>query len=227
MKEFTVNGAKFVMVEVPGGTFTMGATAEQGNDFQSNELPTHSVTISNYWIGQTEVTQELWTAVMGSNPNSFQGDNLPVNMVDWNDCQEFISQLNHLTGEEFRLPTEAEWEFAARGGRSHGTKYAGSDNIGEIAWIDTNTGGKTHAVATKKPNTLGLYDMSGNLWEWCLDRYGKYKSYAQTNPQGPSSGSERVIRGGGWNYDARGCRVSFRSGTTSERQSTVGFRLAR
>ncbi len=208
----TVNGVILEMVYVEGGTFDMGATSEQGSDAYDNEYPVHSVTLSDYYIGRCEVTQELWEAVMGSNPSHYTfGAQRPVEEVSWNDCQEFVSRLNSLTGRTFRLPTEAEWEYAARGGnKSRHYKYSGSDNIGNVAWYDNCT--MTHAVGTKSPNELGIYDMSGNVWEWCSDWYGGYSAGAQTNPQGPSSGSYRVLRGGSWDDNARDCRVSCRGG---------------
>lgn len=207
----TVNGIKYNMVWVDGGTFRMGATSEQGSDAYSDEKPVHSVTMSSYYIGKTEVTQALWKAVMGSNPSEFKGDNWPVESVSWNDCQAFIRKLNALTGQNFRLPTEAEWEFACRGGNnSRGYKYSGSNYIDNVAWYDGNSGDKTHPVATKSPNELGIYDMSGNVWEWCADWYGDYSSGRQTNPKGPYGGSNRVIRGGGWDIIARYCRSSLR-----------------
>ena len=207
---FTVGGVSFTMVYVPGGTFTMGATSEQGSDAYNDEKPAHSVTLSSYYIGETEVTQALWTAVMGSNPSRFKGDQRPVERVSWNDCQTFISRLNAKTGKYFRLPTEAEWEYAARGGHSGGSKYAGSDNINSVAWYIYNSGRETHNVATKSPNGLGIYDMSGNVWEWCQDWYGAYSSSSQTNPKGPSNGDDRVRRGGSWYDVAWDCRVSRR-----------------
>ena len=208
----TVNGVSFDMVYVEGGSFDMGATSEQGSDAYDWEKPVHRVTLSGYYIGKCEVTQELWEAVMGSNPSYFKGAQNPVEQVSWNDCQEFISRLNSLTGRTFRLPTEAEWEYAARGGnKSRHFKYSGSDNIGNVAWYWDNSGYETHAVGTKSPNELGIYDMSGNVWEWCSDWYGDYSAGAQTNPQGPSSGSYRVLRGGSWSNNARDCRVSYRS----------------
>ena len=225
---FTVNGVSFTMVFVEGGTFTMGATSEQGDDADYDEKPTHSVTLSDYYIGETEVTQALWKAVMGSNPSYFEGDNLPVEQVSYNDVKEFITKLNQKTGKTFRLPTEAEWEYAARGGKkSKGYKYSGSNNIDDVAWYYENSNNKTHPVKTKRPNELGIYDMSGNVWEWCSDNYGAYSSSSQTNPTGPSSGSYRVYRGGSWYFNARGCRVSHRSGfNPSSRFNSLGFRLA-
>ena len=206
----TVNGIKYNMVWVDGGTFRMGATSEQGSEI-SDEKPVHSVTLSGYYIGKTEVTQALWQAVMGSNPSYFEGDDLPVEQVSWDDCQEFIRKLNSLTGQNFRLPTEAEWEFACRGGNnSRGYKYSGSNYIDNVAWYDGNSGDKTHPVATKSPNELGIYDMSGNVWEWCADWYGDYSSGRQTNPKGPYDGSNRVFRGGSWLSYARSCRSSIR-----------------
>ena len=229
LHKYTVNGVTFTMKEVPAGTFTMGATAEQGDDAYSNEGPTHSVTLSSYMIGQTEVTQALWTAVMGSTPSvTTTGDNIPVHNVSWDDCQEFIVKLNAMTGETFRLPTEAEWEYAARGAQTGGTKYAGSDNIDEVAWYKDNTGLSFMAVALKAPNALGLYDMSGNVSEWCQDWYGSYSSAAQTNPQGPATGDYRILRGGNKYSLARVCRVSVRFGyTPSSHASGNGLRLAR
>ena len=199
------------MVYVSGGTFTMGGTSEQGSDAESDEKPTHNVTLSSYYICKYEVTQALWRAVMGSNPSNFKGDNLPVECVSWYDCQTFINRLNSYTGRNFRLPTEAEWEFAARGGNySRHYKYSGSNYIGDVAWYGDNSGNRTHPVGTKQANELGLYDMSGNVWEWCSDWYGSYSSYSQSNPTGPNSGSSRVERGGNWYNYARRCRSSNR-----------------
>ena len=225
---FTVNGVQFTMVEVGGGTFTMGATSEQGSDAWDEEKPAHEVTLSDYYIGQTEVTQALWEAVMGSNPSDSKGDNLPVERVSWDDCQVFIQKLNQLTGKQFRLPTEAEWEYAARGGRkSRGYKYAGGNNIDSVAWCDGNSGNETHPVATKQANELGIYDMSGNVLEWCSDWCGDYTSSSQSDPQGSSSGSFRVIRGGCYYNFARNCRVSYRiSNTLDYRSGYLGLRLS-
>ena len=230
---FTVNGVSFKMVKVAGGTFTMGATAEQEDDARDCERPAHQVTLSDYYIGQTEVTQALWTAVMGSNPSSSKGDNLPVELVNWNKCQIFIEKLNNLLsnelgGKHFALPTETQWEFAARGGnQSTGYKYAGSNDINDVAWY-VYSGGMTHPVAQKQPNELGLYDMSGNVEEWCQDWYdeGYYRISPENNPQGPASGTLRVLRGGSWFNFAKFCRVSYRHGNTPfNRLSDRGFRL--
>ncbi|MDD6900413.1 MAG: SUMF1/EgtB/PvdO family nonheme iron enzyme [bacterium] len=227
---FTVNGVSFDMIAVEGGTFTMGATAEQVSDAYSDEKPTHQVTLSSYYIGKTEVTQELWQAVMGSNPSGFSGANLPVEKVSWEDCQIFIAILNELTGKYFRLPTEAEWEYAARGGnKSKGYKYSGSNTIDDVAWYSSNSSSKTHPVATKAPNELGIYDMIGNVLEWCSDWYSSsyYSSSSQYNPTGPASGSRRVYRGGSWGSSARLCRVSHRDyNGPSYRFYNLGLRLA-
>ena len=194
------------MVYVSGGTFIMGG------DESSDQTPTHSVTLSSYYICKYEVTQALWRAVMGSNPSKFKGDNLPVEQVSWNDCQTFINRLNSYTGRNFRLPTEAEWEFAARGGNySRHYKYSGSNYINDVAWYGDNSGDRTHPVGTKQANELGLYDMSGNVWEWCSDWYGSYSSYSQSNPTGATSGFGRVERGGNWCGLARYCCSSHRS----------------
>ena len=216
------------MIRVEGGTFMMGATSEQKEDAGIDEKPVHQVTLSSFSIGKYEVTQEEWEAVMGNNPSKFKGVRLSVEQVSWNDCQTFIRKLNQMTGKQFRLPTEAEWEYAARGGsKSRGYKYAGGNVIGSVAWYDDNSGSKTHEVGKKQPNELGLYDMGGNVWEWCQDWYGSYSSSSQTNPKGPSSGSSRVYRGGSWLFNARYCRVSDRyNGTPVDRYSNLGLRLA-
>ena len=227
---FTVNGVSFNMIAVEGGTFQMGATSEQGSDAYGDEKHVHSVTLSDYYIGETEVTQELWEAVMGSNPSVFSGyPQRPVECVSWNNCQEFITKLNNLTGKNFRLPTEAEWEYAARGGnKSNGYKYSGSNTIGNVAWYTDNSGFETHDVKTKQANELGIYDMSGNVWEWCQDWYGSnyYSNSPSTNPTGPTSGSARVLRGGGWYDNAGYCRVSYRNfDIPGSRGNNSGFRL--
>ena len=222
------DGISIEMVKVEAGTFMMGATPEMEKP-NSDEKPLHQVTLTNdYYMGKYEVPQALWEAVMGSNPSEYKGDNLPVEMVSWNDCQEFISKLNSLTGRKFRLPTEAEWEYAARGGKkSRGYQYSGNSNITDVAWYDGNSGSKPHPVGTKQANELGIYDMSGNVYEWCSDWYGSYSSSSQTNPTGADSGSFRVFRGGGWGIYARGCRLSYRYiFTPDDRRSYLGLRLA-
>ena len=253
----TVNGVSFKMIKVEGGTFKMGAqsTDPNGENYDSeaweDEQPVHNVTLDDYYIGETEVTQELWEAVMGTTIEQQrqkaeeylgfdwglhgQGATYPMYYISWEQCQEFIAKLNQLTGKRFRLPTEAEWEYAARGGNKiRGYKYAGSNTIGEVAWYDANAydvgAGSpaygTHPVGTKSPNELGLYDMSGNVWEWCSDWYGEYSSSSQTNPTRPTSGSFRVIRGGSWDNSAQYCRVADRNGSTPDfRYYFLGFRL--
>ena len=217
------------MVKVEGGTFTMGATAEQGKDAYYSEKPAHQVTLSDYYICKYEVTQAEWEAVMGTNPSyfKFKGDNRPVEFVSWDECQEFIKKLNSLTGLNFSLPTEAQWEYAARGGnRSLGYKYSGSKNLKDVAWYNKNSGRETHPVGMKQANELGLYDMSGNVWEWCSDWYGSYSSNSQTNPTGAASGSDRVRRGGSYYFGAGYCRVSDRYyNTPDHRSSNLGLRL--
>ena len=227
-KVYTVNGVSFTMVAVKGGTFTMGATAEQ-TGAESDESPTHSVTLSDFYIGETEVTQELWNAVMGSNPSDLTGNmQCPVSRVTWNTCQTFITKLNELTGETFALPTEAQWEFAARGGNaSKGYLYSGSNSIGDVAWCNSNSSLTTHPVKSKSPNELGLYDMSGNVYEWCSDWYGTYSSSSQTNPVGPSTGTDRVVRGGSEGWSAACCRVASRfSNEPTTTYYHFGLRLA-
>ena len=221
------DGISIDMVRVEAGTFTMGATAEM-EDPDDEERPTHQVTLTNdYYIGKYEVTQALWQTVMGNNPSKFKGDNLPVETVSWYDCQEFISKLNRITGKMFRLPTEAEWEYAARGGnKSRGYQYSGSNNVLDVAWVRDNSEKVTHAVGTKQPNELGIYDMSGNVWEWCQDWFGEYNNFSQVNPTGANSGSERVRRGGGrilhaW-FCHSSCRFSYTPGTCD---SDLGLRL--
>ena len=226
---FTVNGVSFTMVRVDGGSFTMGATEEQVSYASDKEKPAHEVTLSAFSIGEIEVTQELWKAVLGKRTSLFDDNpQNPVEWASWKDCQEFVKKLSDLTGKSFRLPTEAEWEYAARGGsKSKHYKYSGSNNFNDVAWYSGNSGGKTHPVKGKAPNELGLYDMSGNVWEWCSDWYGSYSSSAQTNPKGPSTGSLRVIRGGSWEDNAGRCRVSDRGSFDPAGLSySCGFRLA-
>ncbi|MBR4709104.1 MAG: SUMF1/EgtB/PvdO family nonheme iron enzyme [Bacteroidaceae bacterium] len=227
-KTFTVNGVSFVMVPVEGGTFQMGATTEQISEAFDDEKPVHNVTLSSYYIGQTEITQALWQAVMGTNPSERKIDiDLPVENVSWDDCQEFISKLNELAGQKFRLPTEAEWEYAARGGNSSkGYIYSGSNKAKDVAWYGRFMY-RTQPVKKKRPNELGLYDMSGNVFEWCQDWYGSYSSLSQTNPVGPTSGTNRVIRGGSTATTPIACRVAYRdSATETFRGNLLGLRLA-
>jgi formylglycine-generating enzyme required for sulfatase activity len=235
-------GAEIEMVFVQGGTFTMGAVPEPEEpddpfaprkpprpvEYSSDELPAHQVTLSDFYIGKYEVTQLQWYSVMNDNPSNFRGKELPVENVSWADAQTFIAKLNAKTGKNYRLPTEAEWEYAARGGsQSRGYKYSGSNNIDEVAWYDRNSRGTTHPVGQKKPNELGLYDMSGNVWDWCQDWYGPYSGEAQTNPTGAKTGRLRVDRGGSWDYGAGYARVSSRRrGDPGLRFGLLGFRLA-
>ena len=234
-----IRGLSIVMKPVESGTFWMGAqrTDLYGQNYDDeaydNESPVHSVTVNSFYMGETVVTQALWKAVMGDKstpPSFFEGDNLPVEQVSWNDCIGFIRKLNRMTGKNFRLPTEAEWEYAARGGnvgnQSYGFKYPGSDTIDDVAWYDGNSGIGTHTVKTKFPNELGIYDMSGNVWEWCQDWYGSYNNDPQINPKGPSDGSARVLRGGSWSSIAGDCRVSYRYYYFPIiRDYRIGFRL--
>jgi len=192
------------------------------------EKPDHDVTLSDYKIGQVEVTQELWEAVMGNNPSRFKGVQHPVEQVSWDECQDFIAELNKFTGKAFRLPTEAEWEYAARGGKlSQGTMFAGGTNCPDVAWCTTNADNTTHEVSQKQANELGLYDMSGNVNEWCNDFYARYTTAAQTDPQGPVAGTGMVYRGGAYNEGARLCRITYRSSQLSGyRSARIGLRLA-
>ena len=236
VETITVKGVSFEMVFVEGGTFLMGCTSEQGGDCPyGNQL----VTVSDFYISKYEITQGQWEAIMGTSirqqrdkdnrgwPIYGEGANYPMYYVSWNDVQEFISRLNSLTGKQYRLPTEAEWEYAARGGKkSKGYKYSGSNFIEQVAWYSDNSGNTTHPVGSKQPNELGIYDMSGNVWEWCYDWYGAYGSGSQTNPVGPGSGAFRVFRGGSWLNIAAGILVSCRGKhTPSSRSYNFGFRL--
>lgn len=230
-KTFTVNGVTFKMIAVEGGTFAMGATRDQGTNVRSVEKPVHMVTLSDYYIGQTEVTQALWLAVMGSNPSHYTGDlNRPVEMVSWDDCQTFITKLNQMTGMQFRLPTEAEWEFAARGGnKTLGNMYSGSNTINEVAWYNGNAGNTSHRVAGKSSNELGIFDMSGNIYEYCYDWWNGtgYSSEPQVNPTGLETGTGRIIRGGSIDYGDEYCRNAYRWGdATDSRWKDQGLRLA-
>ena len=219
---FEVEGCTFKMIAVEGGTFNMG-----GDYYES--VMYHQVTLDDYHIGETEVTQELWDAVMGSNPSVNSGYwEWPVEYVSWNDCQQFITKLNQKTGRNFRLPTEAEWEFAARGGnKTHGYTYSGSNNFNDVAWCEDNSSDRTQAVGSKQPNELGTYDMSGNVWEWCQDWYAPYTSQAQTNPTGPETGSEHIVRGGCMCGHSRFCSVFYRMYyEPTFKRDEIGLRLA-
>ncbi|MCL2727282.1 MAG: SUMF1/EgtB/PvdO family nonheme iron enzyme [Bacteroidales bacterium] len=241
---FTVTVPEPPMVLVSGGVFPMGAPDSE-TQASSNERPVHLVAISTFYMGKYQVTQKEWVEIMGSNPSNFKGDNLPVEYVSWNDivgttgasevingityyADGFIYKLNQATGKKYRLPTESEWEFAARGGtQSKGFLYSGSNTVGDVAWYSANSGSTTHAVGTKAPNELGIYDMSGNVHERCSDWYGAYTTYSKTNPTGPSTGSDRVFRGGGWGEGSARVRVSSRNGSApSSRTRSIGLRLA-
>ena len=211
------------MIFVEGGTFQMGSSS-----WSLDEMPVHSVTLSAFNIGKYEVTQAQWKAVMGNNPSSFSGcEDCPVERVSWNDVQDFIRKLNAQTGKNYRLPTEAEWEYAAKGGKSSkGYTYSGSNDLNSVAWTIDNSGRKTHAIGGKQANELGVYDMAGNVWEWCSDWYDAYNSYSETNPTGALSGQKRVRRGGGWYYNMGVCSASLRYWDKPDyRINDCGFRL--
>ena len=216
------------MIFVAGGTFTMGCTYEQGSDCATDEKPSHEVQLTGFAIAKYEVTQALWKQVMGNNPSRFKGDSLPVENVTWDDVQMFLQRLNAKTGKNYRLPTEAEWEYAARGGQqSRQTQFAGGFDLETVAWCSTNSGNTTHNVGGRQPNELGLYDMSGNVWEWCSDYYGTYPADKQTNPTGAKKGSARVLRGGCYAAIGRQCRVSGRKSLyQGGKDFMTGFRLA-
>ena len=226
VEETTSNDA-FDMVFVQGGSFNMGSNNYDGKN------PIHTVSLSDFYIGKTEVTQKQWRAIMGSSPSYFKGcDNCPVERVSWNDIQEFLTKLNQqFPGKHYRLPTEAEWEFAARGGnKSNDYTYSGSNSINDVAWYSSNCGAKTHEVGGLQANELSIYDMTGNVWEWCSDWYDEnyYKNSPSQNPKGANSGTTRVLRGGSWSYDANYCRVADRDRSSpSGRSSDFGFRVAR
>ena len=223
-REFCVNGVDFSMIKVDGGEFSMGDDGEQVKD-----NPAHKVRVSDFLIGQTEVTQALWEAVMGNNPSYSKGEELPVEQVSWEDCMLFVQKLNELTKENFRLPSEAEWEFAARGGnKSRGYKYSGSDNLKSVAWCVENKGHGTHAVAKKKPNELGLYDMSGNVYEWCNDWYDEqyYRNSPYENPVGSANGLYKVLRGGSYRNKNK-CKVNIRHyNAPYYKYGNIGLRLS-
>ena len=222
-----VNGVAFNMIKVDGGSFMMGAGVEQGNDFWPEEKPQHEVKLNEYLIGETPVTQELWNAIMPTNPSRYVGDYHPVENVSWNDCQKFIKKLNNITGKKFSLPTEAQWEFAARGGKkSKKYKYSGGNSLKNVGWAISSSIRSTQNVKNKEPNELGLYDMSGNVWEWCADSYIEYSHNKTLNPIANSFGVRRVRRGGCWATSAIHCRVSSRdSQSATHKSSQQGFRL--
>lgn len=238
-----VFGLSIQMVYVAGGTFEMGATPEQGSDAYADEMPVHTVTLGDYYIGRYEVTQAQWVAVMGRDVVQQRdakdttltlhgmGADYPAYYISWEEAKRFCEKLSELSGKTYRLPTEAEWEYAARGGRhKDGTKYSGSDEISEVAWVARNSEGTTHPVGQKKPNGLGLYDMSGNVWEWCQDKYcaDYYSESPVENPEGPEYGSFRVKRGGSWRYLANSGRVSRRySNFPDTKRDVVGLRVVR
>ena len=212
------------MIFVQGGTFIMGCTSDQGNECRDIEKPAHQVTISSFNISKYLVTQSEWIAIMDYNPSvSNRGDNYPVESVSWDEVQEYINRLNSATGKRYRLPTEAEWEYAARGGnKSKGYRYSGSNYLNDVAWYKENSNNGTRQIATKKPNELGIYDMSGNVWEWCNDWYGSYSSSNKKDPAGASTGTHRIHRGGGYGSADTYCRVAYRGGLSP---GIIGFRL--
>lgn len=220
-------GINMKMIWVEGGEFMMGCTSEQSGCYD-DEKNVRRVTVDGFYIGMLEVTQSQWEKVMGTNPSNFRGSNLPVETVSWEEAMEFCRVLSNKTGKTYTLPTEAQWEYAARGGKkADGTKYAGSNMIDAVAWYSDNSGNCTHPCGTKRANALGIYDMSGNVLEWCKDWYSSnYASYDTNNPTGPSSGSSRVDRGGSWSSGAGYCRVALRGNhSPGYRNHYLGFRV--
>jgi len=231
VRTLQVGSTIFKMIYVRGREYNMGGTKSQGIDIEKDTYPGHAVDVSSFWIGETEVTQELWKEVMGKNPaKNRKGAMLPVENVSWTDCQAFLDALNARTGEHFRLPTEAEWELAARGGMyTRNTKYSGDRGLDNIAWFEDNSGKKTHPVKSMEPNELGLYDMSGNVSEWCLDRYSAtyYESSPMKNPKGPKNGDSFVHRGGNYLSKEIECRAATRRQELgTNKANTIGLRLA-
>jgi formylglycine-generating enzyme required for sulfatase activity len=233
--ETALPNCPFRLHRVPGGTFLMGSANDEP-DALDWEKPVHPVELDPFYIAEFPVTQDLWVAVMGENPSGFPGERRPVENVSWNDITErFLPALNKKCGKAYRLPTEAEWEYAARGGpfwKAEGYRYAGSDDLGQVGWYTENSGDETHEVGLLLPNALGLYDMSGNVWEWCADRFsGKWYDECDDlgtvkNPTGPEQGGLRVDRGGGYFNGAQGCRAaSRRHHAPADRSDRVGFRL--
>ena len=234
----TAFGINMKMIYIEGGSFTMGCTGEQGSECDDDESPNRYTKVNSFYIGMLEVTQSQWEKVMGTTiyqqkskagaSNTYgTGSDYPMYYVSWEEAKEFCARLSRQTGRNYSLPTEAEWEYAARGGKKNeGTKYAGGWSIGDVAWYYDNSNNSAHVCGTKRANALGIYDMSGNVWEWCEDWFGSYLSYDTDNPKGASSGSNRVLRGGSWYSFAKGCRVSFRSlNTPGSRGSVNGFRV--
>ena len=236
----TAFGINMQMVYVEGGTFTMGCTGDQGGDCEDNESPNRMTTVSSFYMGMFEVTQSQWEKVMGTSIHQQRnkanpawslrgtGSDYPMYYVSWEEAKEFCARLSRQTGRNYSLPTEAEWEYAARGGsKNEGTKYSGGRNINDVAWYRDNSNESTHICGTKRPNALGLYDMSGNVWEWCEDWYGKqYLQYDNNNPKGDSTGTRRVLRGGGWSQKTGACRVANRGNNSpTSRYSNDGFRV--
>ena len=222
-----IHAGESEMIQVEGGTFTMGCTDNENPTHTVYERPAHEVTLTSFKIGKYPITQKQWKAIMGVNPSHFKGDNLPVENVSWEDVQTFISKLNEATGKKYRLPTEAEWEYACRGGKKSAQyKYSGNNDLDLVGWYSYNSEFKTHPVGKMSPNELGIYDMSGNVWEWCSDWASEYSSQPQTNPQGPETGTCKVVRGGSYVSDYLKCRVSFRnSSVPAVASEEIGFRL--
>lgn len=218
------------MIFVEGGSFTMGSD----DTLYPDEQPIHDVTLLDFYLAKVTITQKQWTAIMGENPlwseNYGKGNDYPANFISYGQAKQFIERLNEYSGMQFRMPTEAEWEYAACGGKYSQTTsytYSGSNEVNEVAWHRENANGSMHPVAKLKPNELGLYDMSGNVWEWCSDWYGNYPSGSVTNPTGPSTGTKRVVRGGSFTYDAEYSRCKTRNCLSENNQSlAVGLRLA-
>lgn len=208
---FNVKGVSFKMIFVEGGSFVMGCTSCESGDCENDEKPAFAVTLSSYYIGECEVTQDLWKAVTGNNPSKYKSSLRPVENVTWFECQKFVEKLSKLTGRTFSIPTEAQWEYAARGGKkSQHYRYSGSNNIDDVAWYEGNSLKQSHVIGQKMPNELGLYDMSGNVQEWCADYYDTYTISPKTNPTGPETGYHRVYRGGAWYFNAWNCRPESR-----------------
>ncbi|MDR0605788.1 MAG: formylglycine-generating enzyme family protein [Bacteroidales bacterium] len=224
---YRVHSAEPEMIFVEGGTFWMGCTIEQEESCDSDESPLNRITLNSFQIGKYVITQAQWDLMMSNNPSLFKGDCLPVGNVSWDNVQEFINHLNVATGKQYRLPTEAEWEYAARGGnKSQGYKYSGSHNLDNVGWFKDNSGDTTHQVGGKKPNELGIFDMSGNVWEWCMDLYGSYSASDQQNYLDFFSDPCHVLRGGSWYCPALRCRVTYRDADKPDKfHGSYGFRL--